>query len=110
MKIEQSQLTKLNSNTTSAENVKDSKLKKACNDFEAIIVKQLLTTMRKSVPKGGLFESGYENEMYQSMQDDELAKSIAHGKGMGIAKALYNEVSGKTSQTTNIGQPYDTIK
>nr|MBF0221267.1 rod-binding protein [Desulfobulbaceae bacterium] len=110
MKIQQNQFTPITRNDVSADAAKDIKLKKACNDFEAIIVKQLLTSMRKSIPKGGLFGNGFENETFQSMQDDELAKSIAHGKGIGIAQALYNEVSGKTSQTTNIGQPYDTIK
>ena len=100
MKIEQTQFTIPNKNETSATAAKELKLKKACNDFEAIIIKQMLTTMRKSIPKGGLFESGYEHEMFQSMQDDELAKSIAHGKGMGIAEALYDQVSGKIKQST----------
>ena len=100
MKIDQTQLSHLKKNDVSAETLKEVKLKKACNDFEAILVKQMLTTMRASIPKGGLFESGFENEMYQSMHDDELAKAIAHGKGMGIADALYNQISGKISHST----------
>lgn len=110
MKIEQSWPATLKESEFSSDKGKEVKLKKACNDFEAIFVKQMLTTMRKSIPKGGLFESGYEQEMFQSMHDDELAKSIASGKGLGIADALYNQVSGKISQTTHQGQTYDTIK
>lgn len=100
MKIDQNPIPQIKKNAVSADIEKELKLKKACNDFEAIFIKQMLTTMRKSVPKGGLFGGGYEQEMFQSMQDDELAKSIAHGKGMGIAEALYNQVSGKISTST----------
>jgi len=111
MKIEQNQLSQLlKKNDVSADTQKDTKLKKACNDFEAIFLKQLLTTMRKSIPKGGLFENGFENEMFQSMYDDELAKAIAHGKGMGIADVLYNQVSGRISHSTHQDPTNDTIK
>jgi len=111
MKIEQAQLSQLlKKNDVSADTKKDVKLKKACNDFEAIFVKQLLTTMRKSVPKGGLFGNGFENEMFQSMHDDELAKAIAHGKGIGIADVLYNQISGRSSKSTHRDSTNDTIK
>ena len=78
---------------------KEAKLQKACKDFEAILLKQMITAMRKSVPKGGLFEEGYADEMYQSMHDDELAKNMAHGKGTGIADILYDQLSGKTKSS-----------
>jgi flagellar protein FlgJ len=110
MKIEQTQLAQLKKNGVSVDALKDVKLKKACNDFEAIFVKQMLTSMRESIPKGGLFESGFENEMFQSMQDDELAKSIANGKGMGIADALYNQISGRINQSPHQEPANDTIK
>ena len=110
MKIEQSPITSLMKNDLSADIAKEAKLKKACNDFEAIFIKQMLTSMRKSIPKGGLFENGYAQETFQAMQDDEMAKSMAHGKGLGIANVLYDQISGKISQTTHKGQSNDTIK
>lgn len=79
---------------------KEAKLRKACKDFEAILMKQMLTTMRKSIPKGGLFQEGYANDMYQSMYDDELAKNMAQGKGTGVADILYNQLSGKIKSST----------
>ena len=73
----------------------DGKLKKACQDFEAIILRQMLATMRKSVPKTGLLDSGYAQDMYHSMQDDSLAQNLATGKGMGLAELLYSQISGE---------------
>ena len=95
MKINSQPLFDLKEKAFNADTAKEEKLKNACKDFEAIILKQMLTTMRKSIPKDGLFETGYAQEMYQSMQDEEMAKEMAHGKGMGIADAMYKQISGK---------------
>lgn len=77
-----------------ADTSKENDLKKACTDFEAIILKQLLTAMRNTVPKGGLMDGGYAQEMYQSMYDEGLANDMASGKGIGLADALYKQLSG----------------
>jgi len=90
----------LKPNANSADKAKEAKLHKACQDFEALMLKQLLTTMRKSVPKDGLFKTGYAEDMYNSMHDDELAKNIAHGKGVGIADILYKQLSGEIKSST----------
>ncbi len=79
--------------TKTAAAAKERKLQRACKDFEALLIKQLLTTMRKSVPKDGLFTQGFAEETYQDMYDDQLARKIAHGRGMGIAEAMYKQLS-----------------
>ncbi len=81
--------------TPKADTDKEAKLQKACKDFEAIFLKQMLTTMRKSIPKSGLFNDGFANDMYQSMADDQLAKDLSHEKGMGIGDVLYRQLSGQ---------------
>ncbi|MDH4321107.1 MAG: rod-binding protein [Desulfobulbaceae bacterium] len=74
---------------------KERELRKACHDFEAIMLKQMLDAMRKSVPKSGLLDNdSYANKMYQSMQDDELSQEMARGKGMGLGEVLYQQLSG----------------
>ncbi len=72
---------------------------KACQGFEAIMLKQLLTAMRKSVPKDGLFKTGYAEDMYNSMHDDQLARNLSSGEGMGIANMLYKQISGEIKHT-----------
>ncbi len=90
----------LKESAISADMLKEKKMRKACVDFEAIILQQMITTMRKSVPKGGLFESSYANETWQSMQDEELTKNIAAGGGIGLGEALYKELTGQTRSST----------
>ena len=76
--------------------VKERELRKACHDFEAVILKQMLDGMRKSIPKSGLLGGdGYADKMYQSMRDDEMAKEMARGKGMGLGEVLYKQLSGQ---------------
>lgn len=83
-----------------ADTAKETELKKACQSFEAIILQQMLTTMRKSVPKDGLMDSGYAQDMYQSMSDENLAKEMAKGRGIGLADALFRQLSGPSRPTS----------
>lgn len=77
----------------SADMKKEAELKKACQNFEAIIVQQMLTAMRKSIPKSGLLDSGFSQDMYQSMYDESLAQEVTSNHGMGLADALFSQLS-----------------
>lgn len=79
---------------------KEKKLREACTDFEAIILKQMIETMRKSIPKSGLLDNSYAHDIYQSMYDKELADQLAHGKGMGLGEVLYKQLSGQIKNST----------
>ena len=83
-----------------ADNVKEAKLHKACADFEAIILRQMLKTMRDTVPKDGILPQSYSTEMYQGMHDAALADHLAHGKGMGLGDLLYRQLSGQITPYT----------
>ena len=69
------------------------KLKKACQDFEAIIIRQMLASMRQGLPKDGIMGNSYAQDMYQSMADDNLAQQMASKKGFGLADALFHQLS-----------------
>ncbi len=73
----------------------DRKLRKACEDFEAVFTYQLLQSMRRTVEKSDLFHGGTGEEVYESMLDQELSKSMASaGKG-GLADLLYQQLRAK---------------
>ncbi|MGM0662788.1 MAG: peptidoglycan DD-metalloendopeptidase family protein [Thermodesulfobacteriota bacterium] len=73
----------------------DRKLRKACEDFEAVFTYQLLRSMRRTVEKSDLFHGGTGEDMYESMLDQELSKSMAGvGKG-GLADQLYQQLRPK---------------
>ena len=81
--------------TQAADKADEARLEKACKDFEAIILNQMLSAMRKTVPEGGLFEKSFSENIYQSMMDEELSKKIAHGKGMGLGEMLFRQLTDK---------------
>ena len=86
-----------------ADTPKETKLKNACQDFEALVMKQMLEIMRKSVPKDGLFSGGYAEEVFQSMQDEKLAEHLAQSGGLGFADSLYAQLSKQISASGTKG-------
>ena len=78
----------------------EDRLQRTCEEFEAILIKQWMTAMRKTVPEGGLFENGHADKMYEFMHDDALSREIAHGKGMGLSEVLFRQLSGQNTVTT----------
>ena len=72
---------------------REKKLKKTCADFEAMMVFQLLKTMRQTIPKNGLLKSSQGKETYEMMMDQKVAADLAgRGDGLGIQKVLYNQL------------------
>lgn len=63
-------------------------------DFEAIFVRQMLTTMRTSSLGEGLFD-GQGLEQFRDMQDAEIAESMAKKGVFGIAQMLTHHLENK---------------
>lgn len=68
-------------------------LRQACEDFESVFVAYLLKSMRKTVPKSELMNGGLSQDTYQSMMDDEIARAVAKGPGIGLAAAIYRQLN-----------------
>jgi len=66
------------------------RLKGACQDFEAIFIRQMLQQMRKSIPKSDFLDGGLAEDIYNDMLDAAIADQASRRQGFGIAKALYN--------------------
>lgn len=63
-------------------------LKKACTEFEAIMIRQMLETMSNSTK---FFGKGFGGDYFQSMFLDEISKQIAE-QGLGLSKMLYEQI------------------
>lgn len=70
----------------------DKKLKDTCKQFESLFLNQLLTSMRKTIPKSDLMGENKEMEMYDSMMDQEMSKAWASSDGIGLANMLYQQM------------------
>ena len=68
----------------------ESKLKEACEQFESLFLSQMLKEMKKSVPKAE--DANKEQDTYDEMMYDEIAKSMAASGGVGMANILYQQV------------------
>ncbi len=85
----------------------DKGLRKACEDFEAIFIRQMFQVMRKTIQKSGLFGGGMQEEILTDLCDERVADEIAHGRGIGISQALYRDlaaVSRTDSQRRDVRQ------
>ena len=69
------------------------KLYEACQDFEALFIKQMLNAMRKTVSKTGLIDGGMAEEIFEDMLYDEYAKKMARTAQFGLADMLYRDLS-----------------
>ena len=75
-----------------ASETEEQKLKKACKDFEAILVNHMFENMRKTVPEGGLFEKNTQMDIMESMYYRDLSDKISSGKGMGLGDAIFADL------------------
>ena len=71
---------------------KTSKLYQVCLEFETILVKNLLDSMRKTVQKSGLVDNGFAGKMYEDMLYDEYAKDFTKNANFGLAEQAYRQL------------------
>ena len=68
------------------------KLKKACEDFEALFIEKLWKEMKKTIGSDGLLNDPIDNQ-YLDMFDYDFAKKLSEdGGGIGLSKYLYNNL------------------
>lgn len=67
-------------------------LKESCQEFEAMLMMEMVKTMRKSVPDGGLFEKSNATEIFREMLDAETVRQSVKSHPVGIADAMYKQM------------------
>lgn len=74
---------------------KDVALRKVAQQFESMFVNMMMKSMRSA---NAVFEensmfSSQESNFFRDMHDQQLSLTVAHGKGVGIADAMYRQLS-----------------
>jgi len=69
---------------------KAEELKKACQDFEAILSSQLLKAMRQSSLKAE--ESDQAREIFEGMMDETLSRELSRHNRFGLGNMLYEKL------------------
>jgi len=62
--------------------------RRACKDFESILLYQMLSTMRKAFDSEGEPGSDFGGDVFKSMIDEQLSTALAKAGGIGLAKLL----------------------
>jgi peptidoglycan hydrolase FlgJ len=73
---------------------KTDKLYEACLELETFLIKNLIKSMRSTVQKTGLIETGFAGQVYEDMLYDEYAKTFAQNANFGFAEMAYRELTG----------------
>jgi flagellar protein FlgJ len=67
-------------------------LREAARQFEGLFTAMMLKSMREASLGGGLGDS-QETQTYQEMYDQQIALQMAHGKGLGLADMLMQQLT-----------------
>ena len=66
---------------------------KASEQFEALLLQDLMKSMWKTVPKGELVSGSDEEATYRDMLNEALAKSISEGRGIGVKDIILKDIN-----------------
>lgn len=73
-------------------------LREACMQFEAVFIQKMWEQMRATVPKEGYLHSK-EQEMFESMFDQEMSIEMAQSGGIGLADLMYGQLKDRLEQS-----------
>ena len=71
----------------------DGGVHEAAKQFEAMFLKQMLSSMRKAIPQSHLLGDSSADKQYQDMMDAQWSQTLAQ-RGMGLADMLDKQLTG----------------
>jgi Rod binding domain-containing protein len=82
----------------------DTKLKQAAQGFERTLIRQMLSTVRKTDLSGN--DDSSTSKAYLEIMDDHLADMLSQGKGMGFGSKMAEQLiqQAKVAQLSGNGQ------
>jgi len=69
---------------------KDS-LRRAAEEFEGLVLGQMLAPIVNTVPTDGVMGGGHAETVYRSFLVDEIGKAVSRAGGVGIADMVYEQ-------------------
>jgi len=66
--------------------------RQAAEEFEALFLSQMLESMFKDVPTGGMFGGGPGEGIYRSLMLQEYGRTLAKAGGIGLADMVTREM------------------
>ena len=70
-------------------------LKEVAQEFEGLLIEQMVREMRKAVPKSPLLGREIGQEIFNEMLDGEFVRLMVERGGIGLSKFFLNSVQGE---------------
>jgi Rod binding domain-containing protein len=67
-------------------------LRQSSADFESYFIGQLITRMKAGLPEGGYLPKSPGSDLYESMADEQFARYLSRGNGIGLGQAIFNQM------------------
>jgi peptidoglycan hydrolase FlgJ len=68
------------------------KIGEACKQFEAVLLRQILSEARKPMTNTTMNPNSTANSIYNDMIDHQLAKDMSQSGAVGLAKSLQSQL------------------
>lgn len=68
------------------------KLRNVSDEFEALLINEMLKSMRKTVNKTGLIDGGMTEDIFGDMLYTEYSKNFSKSKTFGISDIIYKQM------------------
>ena len=81
---------------SAAENNDPAVLREVAGQFEALFLQTMMKNMREASLAEPLFGQSDSFEMFQEMQDKQLALEMSSGRGIGLAEMIVRQLGGET--------------
>jgi flagellar protein FlgJ len=84
---------------------RDPKMLDAAKSFENQFIRQMISEMRKTVPKDDLVENSMADDIFREQLDDHYADTWTGQGGVGIADMIYDQLQDKYGKQKSIMLP-----
>ena len=68
------------------------KLKNVSDEFESLLINEMLKAMKKTINKTGLIDGGMTEDIFGDMLYTEYSKSFSKSKTFGISDMIYKQM------------------
>ena len=82
----------------------DKALKKACSEFEGLMMNMILKGMRRTINRSGLIDGGQGEKIFQDMYDQEITNQASMSGGMGLGQMLYEQLTNSSAGSGSNGR------
>jgi flagellar protein FlgJ len=66
--------------------------------FESLFINEIMKNMRKTLPQDGLLNSGFANNVFNSMLDQEYSQIASRSGQFGLANAIARQLGGDPAE------------